>query len=82
VKYYPQAVDDEFTNSLRECFDDGEINELAVTSMAYSVFHHWRSALGEDVVDEDGRSLAAPEGGFGRDGFWSPHYALGAPRGT
>jgi hypothetical protein len=69
VKYNPQGVRDEFLSDLRAYFSDEEINEIAVTVMSYSVFHHWRSSLGEDIVSEDGLSLADPDGPFGRDGF-------------
>jgi hypothetical protein len=71
VKYNPQGVTDEFMAGLRHYFTDAEINELAVTVMSYSIFHHWRSSIGEDVVDEHGVSLADPDGPFGRDGFFA-----------
>jgi hypothetical protein len=63
------GVTEELLHALREYFSDAEINEIAVTVMSYSVFHHWRSSLGEDIVSEDGLSLADPDGPFGRDGF-------------
>jgi hypothetical protein len=54
---------------MKTYFTDVEINEIAVTVMGYAVFHHWRSSLGEDIVSEDGLSVADPDGPFGRDGF-------------
>ena len=75
VKYDPQSVSDEFIRDLGEYFSAGEISEIVVTVMAYSIFHHWRSSLGEDVVDDAGRSLADPDGPFGRDGFFRLHHA-------
>ena len=75
VKYQPQGVSDDLIRGLQAYFSAGEISEIAVTVMAYSIFHHWRSSLGEDVVDNDGRSLADPDGPFGRDGFFRLHHA-------
>jgi hypothetical protein len=69
VKYNPQGVTEEFLHDLRAYFSDAEINEIAVTVMSYSVFHHWRSSLGEDIVAKDGLSVADPDVPFGRDGF-------------
>jgi hypothetical protein len=69
VKYNPQGVTDAFLQGMMAYFSAEETNEIAVTVMGYAVFHHWRSSLGEDIVGDDGVSLADPGGPFGRDGF-------------
>lgn len=80
MKYDPQRVSDEQIEELRHHFTDEQINEIAVTVMAFALSHHRAASIGEDVVDDDGRSLADPDGPFGRDGFTMLHHGTNADR--
>ena len=62
LKFSPQAVTDEFLESLKHHFSDAEICEIGYINLAYGGAHQFLSSIKERVIDDDGNDISDSDG--------------------